>query len=102
MGRQQAPGMIAFQKLRNCVGELIGNKGPIASIVAKKYIEKIPKNDKDKITIFEEACKLIKKDTKDNINNIVQKATAEYKQKRAAGKRKKKDKPVDYSETTDF
>ena len=92
MKRGVHPTMQAYLKLKNYIGGKIGNKGPLASIVANIYIQKV-KGEMEKVEKYKEAKKLFDDDNQGNIDRNVETAKqrlAEARKNRKPRKKRKK------------
>ncbi len=95
---------MAYIKLKNHVGEIIGNKGPVAAIVAKYVVEKVPlKEGNTKVEIYAAAEDFSDKMDKSELMEMAKKAKAELAAKREAnkGKPRKKRKQKKTAEESD-
>ena len=85
---------MAFLALKNHVGGKIGNKGPVASIVASVYVKKVSDSVVDKIERYKEAKKLFDND-ESNWDKQLQKAAADLKSRPRKARKSKKSKAQD-------
>jgi len=76
MSRGMTPGLKAWMDYKKYIGNKIKNAGPVASIVAKKYLIKV-KDVTDKIAAYAEAKKIFDKDQA-NWDTMVSKAKSEF------------------------
>jgi hypothetical protein len=84
------PAMKAFIELKTHVGNGIGNRGPAASIVAKKYAEKVPASVTDKVERFKQAKKLFDQDSEANKQKYLEQAIQDLKNRPRKPRKSKK------------
>ena len=88
------------RKLKDHIGENIGNKGVAAAKVAKIYASKVPSSVTNSVEKFKKAKVIFDNDTEANKKKYLEKALQEIRDTPRKPRKKKRTTPNSYSETS--